>query len=249
MGVDVTGGGTDILRARPVGTGIAMDGRWSFSDVAPHFDEHVRQSVPGYESNHDLTCAISRFFCRSGGRCYDLGTSTGELLRRIAQANERLEDVEWIGIDSEPAMVDAAARNCRHLATARFEVTDLAGAQLRECDFVSCFLVLQFVPVEQRLGIVERIFSALRQGGGLVLYEKVRERDTRIESVVAALHYEFKRYHGISADEILNKAQSLALALEPLESVDNIGMLRAAGFRSVALVAKDLPFEGYLAIK
>src|ERR1700730_4655483 len=59
---------------------------WSFTgSVAETVVSHVRQSVPYYDAGHDLICDFSDYFCHGDSICYEIGVSTGELLRKLAQ--------------------------------------------------------------------------------------------------------------------------------------------------------------------
>jgi tRNA (cmo5U34)-methyltransferase len=234
------------------GNGLAKPGHWTFAGgVADVFLDHVRQSVPTYDSTHELACAISGLFARPSGRGYDLGTSTGQLLMRLAEANAAVADVEWIGYDCEPEMVAAAREACleRKVANATVELADIAEVSYQYCDFVTACLVLHFLPVHRRETVVQRIFHALRDGGAFFVFEKVHEQDVRVGNVIEALYYDFKADQGLKSSEVVNKKRALATVLEPRTPEQNLTMLRAAGFRSAAVVARYLCFEGYLAIK
>ena len=57
-------------------------GNWTFSgEVAKTFVSHVERSVPYYHEGHDLVCNVSDYFCIPDSTVYELGTSTGQLLR------------------------------------------------------------------------------------------------------------------------------------------------------------------------
>jgi tRNA (cmo5U34)-methyltransferase len=243
---------TDGAMKRDIGSGLAKSGSWTFAEgVADVFLEHVRQSVPSYDAAHDLACAISVLFTRPGGRGYDLGTSTGQLLLRLAEANTLIPDVEWIGYDCEPEMVAAAREACRSrkVTNATVELGDIAEVTYGLCDFVTACLVLQFLPVDRRKATVERIFCALRDGGAFFVFEKVHEKDVRIGNVIEVLYHDFKTSQGLRPSEVANKARTLATVLEPHTPKENLMMLRHAGFRSVAVVTRYLCYEGYLAVK
>lgn len=232
-----------------VGTGITMASSWTFAGVAPVFLDHVRQSVPTYDATHDLVADISTFFCRSHGRYYDLGTSTGQLLARVMERNARLEEAEWIGFDNEPEMVRTAIASHADRKNVRFEAVDVADVELESCDFVTAFLILQFLPPQVRQSVLGRVHEALRPGGALMVFEKIRIDDARIGDVVSSLYWQFKESMGLSSEEILNKARSLAGVLEPFSSERNLELITGAGFRSVAPIVQFLCFEGYLAVK
>src|SRR5438270_3152534 len=89
---------------------MAENANWTFGgQVADTFDDHVSKSVPLYNVGHDLVLKISDYFLTSNSLCYDLGCSTGTLLRALAERN-RAKNVEFIGIDSEQGMVEHARR-------------------------------------------------------------------------------------------------------------------------------------------
>jgi tRNA (cmo5U34)-methyltransferase len=238
--------------ARGVGNGIVQQAGWTFSGgVADVFLDHVRQSVPTYDLNHDLACAVSAFFCKPQGRGYDLGTSTGQLLIRLVEANAHLPDIAWVGYDCEPEMIALAEKRCRErqLSNVTVAVADIAELTYEPCDFVSAYLVLQFLPIYRRERVVRQVFQALRDGGAFFLFEKIHESDTRVSDLIEVLHHDFKLAHGLRSLEIVNKARALATVLEPRTSDENLLMLEQTGFRSVAVVSRYLCFEAYLAIK
>ena len=62
---------------------------WSFEgEVADNFVDHVRKSVPGYDEGHEIICKLSDFFCRRTTTAYEIGVSTGQLLKKLAVYNE-----------------------------------------------------------------------------------------------------------------------------------------------------------------
>lgn len=243
---------TERSSLRSVGNGIVQPTRWTFSGgVADVFLDHVRQSVPTYDLNHDLACAVSAFFCKPQGRVYDLGTSTGQMLIRLAEANAHLPGIEWIGYDCEPEMIALAEKRCRERGLVNIElaVADITDISFAQCDFMTAYLVLQFLPIHRRERVASKAFRALRDGGALFVFEKIHESDTRVGDLIDVLHHDFKLTRGLQSSEIVNKARALATVLEPRTSEENVAMLRQAGFRSVATVSRHLCFEGYLAIK
>ena len=73
---------------------------WSFGgEVADTFVDHIRQSVPYYDAGHDLICSLSDYFCHSDSACYEIGVSTGQLMRKLAEHHKQKTALRWIGID------------------------------------------------------------------------------------------------------------------------------------------------------
>jgi hypothetical protein len=68
---------------------------WVFDEhVAPHFDEHVRKSVPEYDRVQELAATFSDWFTHNGSTVLDFGASTGETIRRIRDRHSKSLDLE-----------------------------------------------------------------------------------------------------------------------------------------------------------
>ena len=57
---------------------------FSFGGKTPqYFDQHVKKSVPLYDIGQDIICKLSSFFISKNCNIYDLGCSTGTLIKKI----------------------------------------------------------------------------------------------------------------------------------------------------------------------
>ena len=80
-------------------------GGFNFSgNVHKNFEKHVEKSVPFYNEGHNLICKLSSFFLVNKSKIYDLGCSTGKLLRDISDYNKDL-DIKLCGLDAEAKMI------------------------------------------------------------------------------------------------------------------------------------------------
>ena len=223
---------------------------WSFAgNVADTFVEHVRRSVPYYDAGHNLVCAISDFFCHADSVCYEIGVSTGQLLRRLAEHHAAKPDIKWIGIDPVEAMVSKAQHHCAGLSNVQVEVGDARLYEFYKSDLIVSYYCMQFIQPRFRQDVYDRLYERLNWGGALILFEKVRAPDARFQDMLVSLYNDYKRGEGFTADEILNKTASLKSVLEPFSTEANVGLLTRAGFVDVMTVMKYLCFEGFLAIK
>ena len=223
---------------------------WSFGgNVADTFVSHVRQSVPYYEDGHDLICQVSDFFCHKDSVCYELGVSTGELLRKLAEHNAHKPEIEWIGIDSEEPMAKKARQHCAEIPNITIDQADVRLYDLRKSDFIVSYYCIQFIPPRYRQELIDKIYESLNWGGAFVLFEKVRGPDARFQDMMVSLYNDFKSRNGFSSDEILNKSRSLKGVMEPFSTAGNLGLLERAGFTDVMPLMKYVCFEGYIAIK
>lgn len=224
--------------------------QWTFDGpVAETFDAHVRQSVPLYDSGHDLVCAISDYFVRDDSTCYEIGTSTGQLLRKLAEHHRAKPGVRWIGLDPVEPMVRKAREVCAHLPNVEIINADAVLHDFDKADLFVSYYCVQFIQPRHRQELLNRVYERLHWGGALLLFEKVRGPDARFQDMSVALYNEFKTRNGFTADEILNKTSSLKGVLEPFSTEGNLGLLRRAGFTDIMSVMKWVSFEGFLAIK
>jgi tRNA (cmo5U34)-methyltransferase len=240
----------DALTKQPVGHGIvAENANWSFAGICDNFSDHVRRSVPLYDESHDLICRISDYFVQNNSVAYDLGTSTGQLLGKLAARHEAKSGVTFIGIDHEEDMIRHARRTVGHLKNVKFEVGDINLWDYQPCDLIVSFYTIQFVPPRIRQDLFNTLYRSLNWGGAFFLFEKVRAPDARFQDICTGTYNDFKLKNGFSEAEIINKSRSLKGVLEPFSTEGNLGLLRRAGFQDIMTVIKYVPFEGFLAIK
>ena len=66
-----------------------------FSDNVPaQFVSHAKKSIPGYSEGHNLIISLSDYFLENDSVCYDIGSSTGELLFKISNyTNKKLKNL------------------------------------------------------------------------------------------------------------------------------------------------------------
>jgi tRNA (cmo5U34)-methyltransferase len=211
-----------------VGDGIdAARGAWTFEgDVAGAFLDHIRRSVPFYDEGHDLVCRISDYFCHGDSLCYEIGVSTGQLIRKLAEHQSHKPGVRWIGIDKVENMIRAAREHCAGIPNIELVVDDIRTHDFEKSDLIVSYYTIQFVEPRHRQAVFDRLYERLNWGGALILFEKVRAPDARFQDLATGLYHDFKRANGFSAEEILNKSASLKGVLEPFSTQGNLDLLR-----------------------
>lgn len=236
------------LHAPTVGDGIqSLAGSWTFGGEVPQaFDSHVARSIPAYASSHELITDLADQLLPAGGRCYDLGCSTGALTALLAR---RLEPrrAELIGVDREPGMIKLATQRCAELPSVRFETATLEEFEFESADLMVSFYTLQFVPLRVRQEVVDRIHRALSPGGALIVFEKVLAPTARTQEVAVGAYADWKRRQGFNDEEIAAKTRSIRGVLQSLTPEENAAMLREAGFRETMQVFRWVLFEGLVA--
>lgn len=223
---------------------------WNFGGKVPDtFVDHIKQSVPLYELGHSLICQLSDYFCSNESVCYELGVSTGELLKKLSLHNSQKEGARWIGIDCEEAMVKKAREHCQDVSNVEIVEGDIRLFEYEKSDLVVSYYTMQFVSPRYRQELINAVYESLNWGGAFIMFEKVRGPDARFQDILTTLYSDFKLSNGFSPDEIVSKTRSLKGVLEPFSTEGNLGLLQRAGFTDIMTVQKFLNFEGFLAIK
>src|SRR5688572_19757692 len=84
---------------------------FSFAEHASNFDEHISQSIPGYDLLFRQCVRLSRRFVQAETSVVDVGCSTGSLLKDIRDHNRPARSsVRYIGIDIEGGFADRWAQ-------------------------------------------------------------------------------------------------------------------------------------------
>jgi tRNA (cmo5U34)-methyltransferase len=227
-------------------------GSWNFSGKVPeNFISHAKKSIPGYSEGHDLIVSLSDFFLEDGSICYDIGSSTGELLLKLSNyTNKKVK--KFIGIEPEKSMLEIANKKRKKLDkknNIKFTHNTIQKIKLGSSSMIISYYTIQFIPPRIRQVVINKIFKSLKWGGCFVMFEKIRGEDARFQDIYTSLYNDFKEKNKLSMIEIFNKQKSLRGILEPFSNYGNTGMLKRAGFKDISSFYQNISFKGYLAIK
>lgn len=221
------------------------------ADVVKVFDDMVERSVPLYRSVQAASANIAARFLQAEDTVYDLGCSTGTTFLHLLPLIKD-PSIQCVGVDTSTEMLSTCATNLTHAGYAervRLLQEDISSTELKGAGIVIMHYTLQFLPVEQRLDLLTRIYQALRPGGLLLLSEKVAHRHPLMSEALNELHWDFKRQQGYSEMEIAQKREALEEVLIPLTSRENETLLFDAGFSEVETYLKWYNFASIVAIK
>lgn len=171
-----------------VGDTISVENaRWSFgNNVAKSFDQHVGRSVPQYQQGHEIVVALSDFFLRNDATVYELGCSTGELTRKLAEANQD-RNVNIVGIEIESEMVEVAKQKNSCFPQVEIREADILETEFASADLIIAYYTVQFIRPAVRQLLFDKIYNSLNWGGGFLLFEKVRAADARFQDMMSSL--------------------------------------------------------------
>ena len=227
-------------------------GNFSFDEqVVDVFPDMISRSVPGYASVLAMTAELAGRYAQSETRIYDLGCSLGAATFLIR--NRVPKSCVIKAIDSSDAMASRLTSLLEKQTDGGCEV-DVTVADIREIDiqkasFAILNFTLQFVPADEREGLLRNIGDGLQDGGALVLSEKVHFDEPAQQALMTELHHSFKRANGYSDLEIAQKRTALENTLIT-ETIDqHVQRLRTVGFRNVTLWFQCFNFVSILAEK
>jgi len=215
--------------------------------VANVFEDMISRSVPGYQQILRMLPTLTRQFRFADHHYYDLGCSLGAGMLAMAQG---LGDTphSLIGIDNSSVMLSQAKRNLEHQQCVLVE-QDIVDADLNQAAMVLMNFTLQFIALDQRASLVDKIYASLRPGGALVLSEKITFDDLDTDKALIDIHHQYKADQGYSDLEISQKRDAIENVLVP-ESLDaHISRLKDTGFSIVTPWVQNLQFVSILAIK
>ncbi len=227
-------------------------GSFAFDEaVTAVFEDMINRSVPGYQTMLGMLAVFARRHTQPGSTIYDLGCSLGASTLMLRQHIDA-DDCRIVAVDNAEAMV----RRCRANLASRpdgppveVRLADIRNLVFEPTSLVVMNLVLQFIPVEERGALMQKIHDALLPGGALLLTEKVCHPDAERQRFIDALHLDFKRANGYSELEIARKRTALEnfLVAETLDT--HIERLRGCGFETVETWFHCLNFAALVAIK
>lgn len=219
--------------------------------VVDVFPDMIRRSVPGYETLISLLGVLANDYAQPDSSIYDLGCSLGaSTLAMYQQINKA--DVHFVAIDNAPAMVEQCQVNLgKHMPYASVEVLcqDILDTDIKDASVVIINFTLQFLPLEQRLPLLQKIYQGLRPGGCLILSEKICFADPCTQQLTTDWHHAFKRANHYSDMEISQKRMALENVLIPETPETHLQRLQQCGFQPVEQWFQCFSFASFIGIK
>ena len=227
-------------------------GKFEFNEpVARVFDDMLERSVPSYKECQQMVVDLALHFAQKGSAVYDLGCSTGTMLKHLVRAIPEKQKIRFVGLDNSEAMLNKARGKLKgHLKRCALVKANMeSDFGLSDASVVIMNYTLQFLSPRRRAAMLKKIYQGLRPGGGLILIEKVQGESDDLNDLFVEQYHAYKRNQGYSKLEIAKKREALEKVLIPLKPGKNRDLLAEAGFRQVDVFFKWFNFAGFLAVK
>ncbi|MEE6075817.1 carboxy-S-adenosyl-L-methionine synthase CmoA [Avibacterium paragallinarum] len=227
-------------------------GDFTFDEnVAEVFPDMIQRSVPGYSNIITAIGMLASRFVTPNSNVYDLGCSRGAATL-AARRNIHQQNVKIIGVDNSLPMVE----RCRqHVQAYHSEIPveilcdDIRNIEINNASMVILNFTLQFLPPQDRTALLEKIYQGLNPNGVLVLSEKFRFNDEKIDELLIDLHHEFKRANGYSELEVSQKRTALENVMRTDDIETHKARLKSVGFSHIELWFQCFNFGSMVAIK
>lgn len=223
--------------------------------VAQVFEDMIQRSVPGYKTIIGQIGLLAEKFAQPASNCYDLGCSLGAASISMAESiskHTHLNDCQIIAMDNSTAMIAKAKtllEKTSHQERIQLQHKDIETANFENASVMAMNFTLQFIAIEKREAIVDKIFQSLLPGGLLILSEKITFEDTQLQSLNTELHHGFKQANDYSELEIAQKRAALDNTLLPETITSHKNRLLSAGFSSAEVWFQCFNFISMLVVK
>ncbi|MEQ1543695.1 carboxy-S-adenosyl-L-methionine synthase CmoA [Methyloglobulus sp.] len=238
----------DSIYANPLGdiSAFTFD-----EDVVSVFPDMIQRSVPGYSTIITAIGLLAKRYAQPNSHCYDLGCSLGaaalSMREQIAAQNCRI-----IAVDNSSAMVSGFEDRLRQLPSSipvDVFCTDITDINIENASVVVLNFTLQFIPIADRIVLLQRINHGLLPGGILILSEKLKFDDDKQNALQTDMHHQFKKAQGYSDLEICQKRTALENVLIPETFGLHQQRLLDAGFSSAEVWFQYFNFASIIALK
>ena len=220
--------------------------------VVDVFPDMIQRSVPGYGTIISTIGVLAGKYAQADSYCYDLGCSLGavtlSMRQKITEPNCKI-----IAVDNSFAMIERGQELLASDASSNVAVemvcSDIDDITIENASVVVMNFTLQFIPLEQRLALINRIYQGLNKGGILILSEKIAFDNIERQDFQTEIHHDFKRANGYSDLEISQKRTALENVLLPETLETHQQRLTEAGFAFNDVWFQCFNFMSLVAVK
>lgn len=230
-----------------------LPGDFVFDDkVAKVFEDMINRSVPGYSTIVAMIGVLAERYCQPGSTVYDLGSSLGGASLAVANAVSH-QDYRLIAVDNSPAMMRGLQQKLEQLDSKQVKLEcrceDIAETDISNASVVILNFTLQFIPLQQRDALIDKIFAGMRAGGILIVSEKIVFPNQKLNSLFIDLYHGFKETMGYSKMEISQKRTALENVLKPEALSTHRSRLERAGFQAIDVWFQCFNFASLVAFR
>ena len=220
--------------------------------VVPVFSDMINRSVPGYATIISMIAILAKKYVQRHSNIYDLGCSLGAATLAIEEQLSR-EIYRIIAVDNSKHMIaeleQVLTSESSKSGPIELRCEDILATDIHNASVIVLNFTLQFIPVEQRAGLLKKIYQGLNVGGVLLMSEKIEFPDPSLNELFIEMHESFKESKGYSALEISQKRTALENILVPESITTHKSRLKDIGFDAIDVWFQCFNFASLVAFK
>ncbi|MCJ8313379.1 MAG: carboxy-S-adenosyl-L-methionine synthase CmoA [Saccharospirillaceae bacterium] len=219
--------------------------------VANVFPDMIQRSVPGYSHVISMIGLLAGKYAQPNSNLYDLGCSLGAVTAAMRH-NVNQTGCKVIAVDNSQAMLDkceVSINSEESMLPAKFVLADISTIDIKNASVVVLNFTLQFIALEKRQALLNKIYQGMPSGGVLIISEKLHFDDVSLNELMIENHHQFKRANGYSDLEIAQKRSAIENVLIPETWQTHENRLKEIGFAHPHIWFQSLNFCSYMAIK
>lgn len=212
------------------------------------FEKHIRNSIPNYRGMRAILPNITENFVTKNSNVYDIGCSSGDLLLELNSWYKASGlDLSFVGYD----IADNLLPNLEYAPNCSFFPRNVSDPTLKlyNTSLVFSLFTLQFIHIDKRKLLIQKIYDSLSQRGAFIVCEKITADNGLIEDIYTFTNYDQKEWNGFTYEEILSKQRKLRTKMQVLSQSENEQLFKDAGFKTISVFWKSLNFIGWILVK
>lgn len=194
---------------------------------------HINKSIPNYDVLINTIKSISEYFFVENTNVYDLGCSTGTLLKSLNT------NCNKIGYDIASLLPKEEGF---------YPVNLNESFEINNACLVYSIFTMQFLNPNKRLNYLQQIYNGLNSGAALIICEKIYQENGKIQEIMAFSHYDYKLQH-FTSEEIIKKERDLRFIMKPYSDNMLYSTLESVGFKNISSFWQSFNFKGLIALK
>lgn len=219
--------------------------------IANVFEDMLKRSIPGYSAIISAIGMLTKIYAQPNSNYYDLGSSLGASALAIRR-NITHKNCKVIAIDNSQAMVNRS-KDIIEMDNSSIPIDiycdDIRNFKIENAAVVVLNYTLQFISPKNRDKIIQNIFDGMKNGGILILSEKIVFEDNELNERQISRYHNFKRLNGYSDIEISKKKEALENVLIPDTIKVHKKRLFNAGFKTADVWHQTFNFISIVAEK
>lgn len=206
-------------------------------DTVGNFDNHIRDSIHGYDLLDNLIINMCSFFAKQNEIIVDLGCSSGRLINKLASNYSENRCIGYDIVDSNFIFSDEAELRNQDITEKDFEIP--------KSNIILSIFTLQFISYYDRFILLKKIFKSLNKNGVFIICEKEISQVGIYQEVFTFANYDYKK-ENFTNDQILEKERGLRSVMNCLSFGENETLLKNSGFTRVEQFFQSLNFKGWI---